>query len=138
MSKKKLLVNPEQTKTVPSRYTVDDFIKDPVLKQFYLYDMNNVLASYEPGRPENKPRLLEQIKKMEEDRAKRIEEHSKMLQVQQRILSHYNDINTDIATIRNDYEKKISDKNILINELLKKVKELTMENAELKKRATNT
>jgi hypothetical protein len=67
-NKEKLLDNPKQTKTVPSRYTVDDFIEDPVLKQFYMFDMNNVLESYEPGRPENKPRLLEQIKKMEEEK----------------------------------------------------------------------
>jgi hypothetical protein len=55
LNKEKLLEHPEQTKTVPSRFTVDDFIKDPVLKQFYMYDMNNLLVNYEPGRPENKP-----------------------------------------------------------------------------------
>jgi glycosyltransferase involved in cell wall biosynthesis len=66
LNKEKLLENPQLTRTVPSRFKVDDFIKDPVLKQFYMYDMNNVLENYEPGRPENKPEVMEQIKKMEE------------------------------------------------------------------------
>ena len=60
------------TKTFPSKYTVDDFIKDPDLKKFYMYDMNQLLETYEPGKPEHKPKLLEQIKKMEDERAKRI------------------------------------------------------------------
>jgi glycosyltransferase involved in cell wall biosynthesis len=128
LNKEKLLENVQQTKTIPSPYTVDNFIKDPVLKQFYMHDMNTLLENYKPGRPENKPKILEQIKKMEEDRSKRIEDHNKMLQTQQQILSIYNSNgNKDIENMRNDYEKKLSDKNILISELLKKVKQLTNE-----------
>jgi len=133
LNKEKLLENPEQTKTVPSKYTVDDFIKDPILKQFYMYDMNNLLEHYEPGRPEHKPKLLEQMKKMEEERAKRLEDHNKMLQAQQKIISFCNPVNKDFETIRNEYEKKLSDKNLLITELLKKIKQLTIELDELHK-----
>ena len=61
-----MLENPQQTRTIPSRFTVDDFIKDPILKEFYMYKMNELLTNYEPGRPENKPRLLEQMKKIED------------------------------------------------------------------------
>jgi glycosyltransferase involved in cell wall biosynthesis len=141
LNKEKLLENPQLTRTVPSRFKVDDFIKDPVLKQFYMYDMNNVLEGYEPGRPENKPKLLEQMKKMEDERTKRMEDHYKMLEAQQKILSgccnhnhnhNHNHVNKDIETLRNEYEKKISDKNLLINELLKKVKEITIELNEYK------
>jgi glycosyltransferase involved in cell wall biosynthesis len=125
LNKETLLENPESTRTVPSRYTVDDFIKDPVLKQFYMYDMNKVLDNYEPGRPENKPKLMEQIKKMEDERAKRIEDHNRMLQSQQKLLSNSNKpLNKDLIK---EYEKKIDDKNYLINELLKKIKFLTTE-----------
>jgi glycosyltransferase involved in cell wall biosynthesis len=130
LNKEKLLENPEQTKTIISPYSVDDFVKDPVLKQFYMYDMNTLLEQYEPGRPEHKPKLLEQIKKMEEERAKRLEDHNKMLQSQQKILSFSNHVK-DIETIRNEYEKKLSDKNLLISELLKKIKQLTLELNEL-------
>jgi glycosyltransferase involved in cell wall biosynthesis len=136
LNKEKLLEHPEQTKTVPSPYTVDDFVKDPVLKQFYMYDMNNLLEHYEPGRPEHKPKLLEQMKKMEEERAKRLEDHNKMLQAQQKLLSCYNPVNKDLETMRNEYEKKISDKNLLIAELLKKIKQLTIELDEVKSKST--
>ena len=133
LNKEKLLENPEQTRTIPSRFTVDDFIKDPVLKEFYMNTMNKVLEDYEPGRPEHKPKLLEQMKKMEDEREKRIVEHNKMLESQQKLLSIYQKpVNKDIEILRNDYEKRISDKNIIINELLKKVKILTAELYEYK------
>ena len=121
LNKEKMLERPNETKIIPSRFTVDDFIKDPFLKQFYMYDMNKVLENYEPGKPEHKPVILEQIKKMEEDRANRI----KMMQTQQQILSLSNPIDKNIETLRAEYEKKMLDKNLLINELLKRVKELT-------------
>jgi hypothetical protein len=126
LNKEKLLEFPEQTKTIISPYRVDDFVKDPILKQFYMYDMNTFLENYEPGKPEHKPKLLEQIKKIEEERAKRLDDHNKMLQAQQKLLSFYNPVkNTE--TIRDEYEKKLADKNILINELIKKIKHLTNE-----------
>jgi glycosyltransferase involved in cell wall biosynthesis len=133
LNKEKLLENPSQTKTQPSRFNIDDFIQDPVLKDFYMFRMNKVLDEYEPGRPENKPKLLEQIKKIEEEREKRIVEHNKMLESQQKLLSTvYKPINKDIDDLRNEYEKQISNKNIIINELLKKVKILTNELNEYK------
>jgi glycosyltransferase involved in cell wall biosynthesis len=137
LNKEKLLENPQQTKTIPSKYTVDDFVKDPVLKQFYMYDMNKVLEDYEPGKPEHKPKLLEQMRKMEDEREKRIAEHNKMLEAQQKLLTTiYKPVQKstpqDIETLRNEYDKKIENKNILITELLKKIKELTIELSDYK------
>jgi glycosyltransferase involved in cell wall biosynthesis len=43
LNKEKLLENPEMSKMKESVYIVDDFIKDPILKQFYMIDMNNLL-----------------------------------------------------------------------------------------------
>ena len=101
--------------------------------------MNTVLENYEPGRPEHKPRLLEQMKKMENEREKRIAEHNKMLEAQQKLLStFYKPTNKDVETLRNDYEKKLSDKNLIINELLKKVKALTNVLEYYKSSKTNT
>jgi glycosyltransferase involved in cell wall biosynthesis len=116
LNKEKLLENCEATKTKPSKFTVDDFIKDPELKQFYIYDMNKVLEDYEPGKPEHKPELLKQLKKQEENR-------------QQRLLELTNKIKNqnDISIIESIYEKKLADKSILINELLKRIKTLTEE-----------
>jgi glycosyltransferase involved in cell wall biosynthesis len=117
LNKEKLLEHPEETKTIPSRFTVDDFIKDPILKQFYMVDMNILLDNYELGELKYKPNLLEQLKVVEaKNKAKRLKSHSNLPQQQ---------INTDIETLRNEYEKKIADKNIIIDNLIKKVKELT-------------
>ena len=67
---------------------------------------------------------------MEDERTKRMDDHYKMLEAQQKILSgccSHNHVNKDIEALRNDYEKKIADKHLLINELLKKLKEITNE-----------
>jgi len=138
LNKEKLLETPELTKITPSRYTVDDFVKNPVLKQFYMIEMNELLARYEPGKPEYKPKLLEQMKQIEEERNKRILEHSQMMEAQQKLLAfkqHSNDkfMNKDLEEIRAQYEKQLADKSYLISELLKKVKDLTCELNEYKK-----
>ena len=134
LNKEKMLENMESTKTKLSRYTVDDFIKDPELKQFYMVDMNALLTNYEPGKPENKPKLLEQIKKMEEERNRRLEDHNKMLMAQNRIFTHPNQnpnlnptLSLQIDEIRKHYDKQLSDKIYLINELLKKIRDLNAE-----------
>jgi hypothetical protein len=129
LNKEKLLESPEMTKTIPSKYTVDDFIKDPDLKKFYMYDMNQLLEKYEPGKPEHKPKLLEQIKKMEDERAKRIDDHNSMLKAQQQILSSLPkpNMNNDLIEMKRNYDKQIADKNYIISELLKKIKLLNQE-----------
>ena len=139
LNKEKMLENMEATKTKLSRYTVDDFIKDPVLKQFYMVDMNELLTNYEPGKPEHKPKLLEQIKKMEEERNRRLEDHNKMLMAQSRIFSNQSQGNhqqgnqqqlqgnQQIDELRKHYDKQIADKVYLISELLKKIKDLNTE-----------
>lgn len=135
LNKEKLLENPVESKTQPSMFTVDDFIKDPILKEFYTFSMNNLLENYKPGIPENKPELLAQMKKIDEERQKRIDEHNNMLKAQQKLLSIFErSSNKDVETLRNEYEKKLSDKNIIINELLKKVKALTIELDDIKKK----
>jgi len=134
LNKEKLLENPEMTKTIPSKYTVDDFIKDPDLKKFYMYDMNQLLETYEPGKPEHKPKLLEQIKKMEDERSKRFEDHNSMLKAQQQILSslHKPNMNNDLNEMKREHDKQIADKNYIISELLKKIKLLNQELSQYK------
>jgi glycosyltransferase involved in cell wall biosynthesis len=137
LNKEKLLENPEQTRTRPSRFTVDDFITDPVLKQFYMYDMNRLLEDYVPGRPENKPEIVEQLKQKEEERNRQIMEHRKMIEDKQKILAltnKNNNNNSSIALMREEYEKKLADKNVIINELLKRVKMLSNDLETLKKK----
>ena len=69
--KKKLLENPHPDFFKESAKTVDDFIKLPseaTLKHFFVIDIDDVLATYAPGEPAMKPDVLEQTKKIEQDR----------------------------------------------------------------------
>jgi glycosyltransferase involved in cell wall biosynthesis len=108
LNKEKLLEKPLESKVTVSRYNVDDFIKDPELKKFYMYDMNNVLENYQPGRPENKPIVLEQIKKMEEERERKIAEMKNNMETQKKIYDIFrsspSSSGTDIETMRREYE----------------------------------
>ena len=93
--------------------------------------MNNLLENYEPGKLEHKPKLLEQMKLMEEERNKRIEDHNKMLEYHQKMHPKSNSNSNSEIVLK--YEKQLSDKTYLINELLKKLKILTIELDEYKK-----
>jgi hypothetical protein len=136
LNKDRFLENPQTTIVKESKYSIDDFVKNPELKKFYMLDMNTLLENYEPGRPENKPKLLEQIKMMEDERKKRFEDHNKMLEARQKLMSTFQGNlvpQNEVEAMKVHYEKQLGDKNYLINELLKKTKELTNEVNALKK-----
>jgi len=67
--KKELLGGPPNQFVAPSTKSVDDFIKDPESKQFYIEDVDDLLETYEPGRPEYKPDVLKQIEELKVKRA---------------------------------------------------------------------
>jgi len=135
LNKEKLLTNLEMTKTVLTDYNVNDLISDPGLKQFYITDMNILLEKYEEGKPEYKPKLMEQLKRIEDERSKRIEDHNKMLESQQKLLTSFQSTTgnlKEIDALKQHYDKQLADKSYLINELLKKIKALTIELDEYK------
>jgi hypothetical protein len=72
--KKKLLDNPHPNFVKESSKTVDMFIKDENIKDFYMNKIETLLEKYEPGRPEMKPDVLKQIQEIEEMRKKQLEE----------------------------------------------------------------
>ena len=121
-SKEKLLENPETTNTYPSRFSIDDFIKEPDIKQFYVNDVSSLLEFYDPGRPENKPEVLEQIRIKEENIRIKEEQHKAYMKAQEQSQSY---LNESIEKIKAEYEQKLADKNVIINQLLKRIKELT-------------
>jgi len=138
LNKEKLLDNLELTKTVETDLKIDDYFIDPILKQFYTVDMNVLLETYEPGKPEYKPKLMEQMKLMEDERNKRIEEHNKMMELRASLQQKSAIMSTASAeTVKQHYEKLLADKTYLINELLKKVKTLSLELEEYKKQNPN-
>ena len=69
--KKKLLENPHPDFFKESTKTVSDFIRMPTeehIKQFFVKDIDAILETYAPGDPIMKPDVLEQTKKIEEER----------------------------------------------------------------------
>lgn len=64
----------ELLKQQPNRYMNEssivptDIIKEEDVLKFFMEDIDLMLESYEPGRPENKPDVIEEIKKLKENR----------------------------------------------------------------------
>jgi hypothetical protein len=71
--KRRLLENRLDQFTKESAKTVDLFIKEPDLKDFYMNQIEKLLKSYEPGRPNMKPDVLTQMVAMEKQRKKNME-----------------------------------------------------------------
>ena len=80
--KKTLLENPNPYVTV-SEKTVNDFVKESDVKEFFMNSIDSALDSYEPGRPEHKPEVLQQIEELKQKRTETIKNHQKMMQQQQ-------------------------------------------------------
>jgi len=71
--KRKLLENQNEQYFKPSPRSVDEFIRrtdEAHIKQFFMTDIDGLLANYAPGEPAMKPDVLKQIKEIEEERAK--------------------------------------------------------------------
>ena len=71
--KRRILENKVDQFTKESEKTVDLFIKEPDLKDFYMNQIEKILKSYEPGRPNMKPDVLNQMVAMEKQRKKNME-----------------------------------------------------------------
>jgi len=70
--KKKLLETGENNYQKTSDRSVDEFIKDKDLKEFYMERLEGLLQNYYPGDPANKPDVIQQIKEIEEERRKMV------------------------------------------------------------------
>jgi hypothetical protein len=146
--KKKLLDNPHPDYLRESAKTVDMFIKEKNeehIKKFFLEDIEGLLATYEPGDPKMKPDVLEQTKKIEEERAKLMAQQMQMQQqqfqqqqqiAQQRPGAIYAQEPGKPPRELNPQEvvQLIQTQQQELQELMKKVKELEEINLELQKR----
>jgi glycosyltransferase involved in cell wall biosynthesis len=75
--KKKMLDSPHPDYMKESPKTVDLFIKESFensIKNFFMNDIDKLLANYEPGLPKMKPDVLIQMKQIEEERQKFMKE----------------------------------------------------------------
>ena len=101
-----------------SNVSVDEIIKEQHLKEFFMRDIDKMLESYEPGKPENKPDVLKQMNEMKKSREKREKEMKE--QEQKNKAGFLNPNNTT-----NNKTDKTNEMYMLLNELL-------MENNHLK------
>ena len=80
--KRILLVNPNPKVTKESAKTVDMFVKDSDMKDFYMNRISELLKTYEMGDPRHKPDVLKQTAEIQARREKMQEEHKiKMIQM---------------------------------------------------------
>jgi glycosyltransferase involved in cell wall biosynthesis len=105
--KKTLLNNPSHM-VKESNKTVDDFVKDSEIKNFFLNTIDNMLEQYEPGKIENKQDVLKQMEVMAKQRNEMMEMHKLKQQI----------------NMNGNYEKIIKEQQEKINYLEKKISEL--------------
>ena len=74
MIKKKLLEQGENQFQKRSDKTVEDFIKQPDYREFYMNTIERLLVDYKPGDPEMKPDVLKQIAEIDKQRKQQMEE----------------------------------------------------------------
>lgn len=104
--KRKLLEgNPNPQFCKPSEKTVDDFVKEPEMKHFFMDEVENLLENYEPGHPRMKPDVLQQITEIDKQR-RELEEANVKIQLQQPDGS-YKELNMkEIAELLNKMQKE--------------------------------
>jgi hypothetical protein len=76
--KRRLLENANPQYTKESEKTVELFVQEPDLRDFYMNQISEVLKTYEPGRPNMKPDVLMQMVKIEKERKKEMEKAQQM------------------------------------------------------------
>jgi hypothetical protein len=85
--KRILLDNPHPDYVRPSPKTVDMFIrggeKEAKIKKYFLEDIGDILKNYEPGTAKYKPDVLVQMKQIEAERDRMIQQQQQQQQMQQ-------------------------------------------------------
>jgi glycosyltransferase involved in cell wall biosynthesis len=117
--KKHLLENPNQFMSVSDK-TVDDFVKEPDLKKFFMEDIDKLLETYEPGKPSNKPDVLKQLDEIKTKREEMMINHQKQ---QMEYQDTINKVNQMYGLNQNQNQ---------INEMSVVIQEVMMENKMLK------
>ena len=117
--KKHLLDSPNQYMRISDK-KVEDFVKEPDLKQFFMNDIDDLLKSYEPGKPENKPDVLKQLDEIKQQREDMIVEEQRK---KTEYIDTINKINQMYGQPGNQnvithYENKMNEMSIIMQELI--------------------
>ena len=127
--KRTLLDEPNQFVNV-SPLTVDCFIREPEMIQFYMNDVDSLLVLYDPGSPIHKKDVNDQIIVLKEEREKMMkdQQNSVMFKFEMQLRQ---ELQMQLQQCVNHYEQKLAEKSRLVSEVLKRNKELTIKVAEL-------
>jgi glycosyltransferase involved in cell wall biosynthesis len=120
--KKELLKQMPSPHIHETPFKPEDLVKEKDIFKFFMEDIDNILATYDPGRLENKPDVQKQIKEIKEKREKMIQEETQKQIKYQETMQKLQMINKP-----NDYQFKI-------NNLTQVVYDLTSENNQLKEK----
>jgi len=107
-----------------SKVSVDEFIKEKDIIQFFMNDIDKLLDLYEAGKPEYKPDVTKQMSEIKEKRERMIQEHKQRQEQEQKDFYDKFTSSTSIANSTTT-SNKINEMTILLNELV-------MENNQLK------
>jgi hypothetical protein len=132
--KKKLLENGQNQFQKECNRTVDEFVKEAEMKEFYMNTIDKLLPNYDPGHPKNKPDVLKQIKEIEEERRKMAMEHQQRQQEQGegKIILNQNGQNIElnnqqIVQIMQKQQEQLQQFSKLLREKDEKIKQLENE-----------
>jgi glycosyltransferase involved in cell wall biosynthesis len=118
----------------PSDKKVEDFIKEPDILQFFSTEIDQLLDVYEPGKPEYKPDVLQQIMKKTQERMeaqRKIDEQQREYNEKINVLMKNNVANTNKDEIINSLQNKVQELSDMLNELTSENKQLKDKNTYL-------
>jgi len=118
--KKELLNQGPNPNIHETTLTPADLVKETEILEFFMEDIDKLLENYEPGKPENKPDVIEQIKDLREKRAQMIKEHTEKQ-------NSYNDTINKLQMLSTPSVSQNT-----INEQSFMIQQLTIENGQLK------
>ena len=120
---KKTLLDTQNDKVKVSEKSVDEFVKEPEIKKFFMEDIDTILEKYEPGSVKNKPDVIKQTQEIHKNRMdKAIKEQQKMNEYNQLISKFQQGSTNNIQ-----YEQKM-------NQMGEVIQELSYENNQLKEK----
>lgn len=135
---KKVLLDKPSDFVKESDKKVTDFIKDDTILRFFMNDIDKLLDSYKPGRPENKPDVVKQIDVLTKNRQQM---ETQMQQMQQQMQAQMQQkLQQQIQQVKTQYETRIAQltaENLAMKDkneyLTKKMSDLIQKQIEQKK-----
>ncbi len=131
---KKMLLDKPSEFVKESNKKVTDFIKDDTILGFFMNDIDKLLESYQPGRPENKPDVVKQIDTLTKNRQQM---EVQIQQIQQQMQAQ---MQQQMQQVKMQYESRIAQltaENLTLKDkaeyLTKKMSELIQKQIEQKK-----